>query len=278
MKNNIIKSALLAGLILAAVGRAEAQVVESSGDLVLNFEINDATGAGNTINYEYDLGQATQFTTTASITFNNLELDLQNDYGTTATGTSPAILYQTRTDLVWSVDGSTSPVGATDTLYTTSPDNQLSFIAQSQNTQAPAAQKMVAEDNSLNGLPSAPFNKQATNVSTSANDSYSYEENKDGTYTIPYSFRYFDPQGEGTGAIENGVSPTSPETSDLYVLVTGSGTSVDLGTFTLGPTGTFTFEGINASATPEPSTYALMFVGLGFCAALARFRNRLFNA
>jgi hypothetical protein len=95
--NKLTKVAILAltAAGLASLSASAANVSTNETDLILGFQITDGTGTGSASNLEVDLGSTSLFTTTASLTLNQLAAaDLSATYGAN---------WASRTDLTFGI-------------------------------------------------------------------------------------------------------------------------------------------------------------------------------
>jgi len=251
------KLILTAALAIAATGfvstTASAQTVSTGAtDLILGFQITDTSTPGQNTNLEVDLGAFSSFTTTTS-TINLTGLvgaDLVATYGAS---------WATRTDLVWSVAGITT-TGASKTFDVTS--NVANPTERSTNA-APfgfigaLASTLNGQNQTANSTSAATIGDNTTPANTIAG---SYSTQVVGSGTGDFGVQSF-----GVGQSQSSGPLGSLE---LYGFAQHAGTTTpatDIGTFTLsgsGSSATLTFTGINATAIPEPSSYALGFCGL----------------
>lgn len=268
MKLKKITTAVTA-LALAAVlaSSARAQVLFNAGDLLLGFE-----QSGTTSNYVVDLGSLSNFIgVTGSITFNLSTTDLGNVFGSTWASNSQSNLVQ------WGVIGGTSRTATQTYGSVTLPKNTLFYtvgetVAGTQSLAplrgANAAQNsingnIVSLDNAFDGAAAAPGSSTATIFASGTWSSFS-----------PGSTAF----GIGSSIEQPGSgSFTGPTNSvlDLYELQTSSVANQPgtlLGSFSLSNSGVLTFTG----AVPEPSTYALMGIGLALLVWQVRRKNVLF--
>ncbi len=263
-------SAALALALVAALGTsAHAQSVSyNEGDLLLGF---NQTGAAD--NYVVDLGAVSNFiNATGSLTFDLSTSDLTSTFGSSWASNS-------QTNLVnWGVIGGSDVTNTITVGGDTLQANTLFYTIGEQtlgNQSTAPTEKSNALQKSYNGNINSNFatgsggfsgttptsgstgSLQAINQTAGATNSWSYELS---------SKTYF-----GTG--NNIEQPTTgaadgPTDSalDLYEL-TPTNASITkpttyLGSFSLASSGVLTFT--NASAVPEPSSYALIGLGLLF--------------
>ena len=241
----------VAALALTAVGfastAASAQVVTSTGDLVLGFQL-----AGNPTDLEVDLGSQSLFTPTAVLNLSSdLSVnDLTNTFGANWTsGTSG-------TGVQWSVSGDVPGSGVskynldvTSTVTLGSASGTGANILKPYNVDIA---NLVTGGGGLSGATAA-----GTSVSALIGSQASPASGIANSYTSQ------EPQ---IASLTANIEQTGAGSVDLFqyqATSTSAGTVVDLGTFTLGSNGSLNFNGISATATPEPSAYAL-----GICAAL----------
>lgn len=243
--NKLTKVAILA---LTAAGfasiSASAQNVNSGAlDLILGFQVDDGTNPGATSNLEVDLGPASNFTTTTALeTLPQLSVaDLTSVYGTN---------WASRGDLEFGI------AGVTNGTLVTFDMTDSGTPAESSNLSAPYG----AISGLSGGINSATQTSNSTSagvVPTTQGNSFSSEENgANGDYN------YFNPTGS-TQTLTSG----SGASINLFSFAQAGGKTPplapELGTFSLSSSGVLTYVGINPTATPEPSAYAL-----GICAVL----------
>ena len=236
----------MAALALVALGfastAASAQVAAGNNDVILGFQI--ASGTGSNTNLEVDLGSISQFSKTAVLTLNQLNVnDLTGTYGSTwadlsagvnwsvaAEGTASNTFLLTSTTSIKTASGSTLAA----------PYGQIGNLAGGLNGQAVTANSASAAAIGTNSAPASGISTSYTSLE--AGTGYGYAPNAEQTGAGTDELYSFAP-----GVKSGGVFPSAN----------------DLGTFSLGTDGTLTFTGINAAAVPEPSAYAL-----GICAVL----------
>jgi hypothetical protein len=278
MKRIRITAAVMA-LVLAAVFGTSAQaqsVTYTEGDLLIGF---DQTGAAN--NYVVDLGQISQFiNATGPLTFNLSTSDLTNTFGSSWASNSQTNLVQ------WGVIGAGDRTSNITSGSDTIQKNTL-FYAVGELTpgtqSTPPTEGTNSAQNIINGNITANFangsggfngttptagstlSLQAINQVSGAVNSWSYEISTKTDFGIGSNIQQ-PLSGSATG-------PTN-SVLDLYTL-TPTNASVTqpttyLGDLSLGSSGVLTFT--NAGAVPEPSSYAL--VGLGVLFLLWRLRQK----
>jgi len=262
MKSNNRILAMSAAIMAAMASVASATTTYTQGDLLLGFRAT--TGTGATTNYVVNLGQSTLYTSavgTSTINVGNIGADLSNIYGSTW-------YTSVGTDVAWGVVGSASnlvTVGAdaAATVYYTLPGAATTL---NNTTQKIASGAMVTFESNTNGY-STTFNSASLNSAFAqvidASNANSWSANLNNGTTTTIDFKLF-PEIEG-----------SPSTVlNLYRdgSTTGTGNqSVQLGSFSLSPTGALTFTSVNP--VPEPS--AALLGGLG---TLLLFTRRRRNA
>jgi hypothetical protein len=236
----------MAALALVALGfastAASAQVVAGNNDVILSFQI--ASGTGSNTNLEVDLGSASQFTNTAVLTFNQLNVnDLTGIYSSSWADSSAGVNWSVAAEGTASdkfLLTSTTPIKTSSSSLLAAPYGQIGNLAGGLNGQAATANS-----------PSAAAIGNNSNPASGIANSYTFLE-----------------AGTGYGYAAN-AEQTGAGTDELYSFAPASKVggqfpaAGDLGTFSLSSDGVLTFNGINAAAVPEPSAYAL-----GLCAVL----------
>jgi hypothetical protein len=262
MKNNLKKAVTLAviGAALALQG-AQAQIVPAAtfGDLIFGAE-NLTAGVASGNDLEVDLGSISNFTTTAQLSFPNVSAtDLLNVLGSG---------YATSTVSSWSVVGTNGGTasGASVGGY----HKAASFLtfnadpgAVTGNFLAGSTVGLIASTyNGINGNGggfTAGSNAESGILATSNTTSYSYNEGTSSSQTT-----YFNFSNNGTTTFGGG------NTLNLYAFNTQGdtrtqmgqlGTDTLLGSFSYSSSGGLTFTGADY-VVPEPSTYAMMLLGV----------------
>jgi hypothetical protein len=273
IKNLIMTTVLaLAGAALIETS-ASAQVITSTGDLVLGFQITDNAGTGATTDLEVDLGAYSNFTTLeGSGSVLNLNVGGVVDSGlgglsATDLSSTYGAGWNSRTDLTWSVFGTrgnpskesflSSPSGATLNDETSTPLGNLSG-------------KMGTVVTNLNGQAQTANSATAsTALQTSTVGSYTFQITGNNAFTSDWN------NGGSVGGTQQGVSSAGATSLELFDLTNHSSSTpgIEVGTFTLGSNGSLTFTA--TSAVPEPSTYALM--GVGAFMLMLVMRRRVLN-
>ncbi len=262
MKLTKITAAAIALAFAGVFGTsAHAQnLTYNTGDLLIGFE---QSGSAN--NYVVDLGAANQFIdATGPLTFSLSTADLTSAFGSSWASNSQTNLVQ------WGVIGGTSRTTSLTLGGDTLAKNTL-FYTQGELTPGTPSDAPLALNNAgqnvINGkitsfttdfkgeTPSTGSTGllQATIESKATSNSYGDETNNQSVFGIGFSIEQ-PASGSFTG-------PTN-SVLDLYQLnATSSGTAPGtlLGGFSLGSNGVLTFN-----AAPEPSTYALMGLGVMF--------------
>lgn len=249
--------AIFTALSLTA-GIAQNVTTNPYGDLSLDFRATGGTGAGT--NLEVDLGQFSQFLDATPGQIINLSginglsvTDLQQTYGD---GTTNNSAWDTRTDLLWSVAGSSynhilSDSSGSIPRYSFFITATAPFSNAPQNTAS--AQNINTQINSLSSYAQTASSTVSGKVPVGDPGSYSTELGNAG----PYGTTQF-------GQIERNANTSGgPATIDLYYSIadpSGNSMARDLGTFELFSNGNFEFVAA-AAAVPEPSTWAMMAVG-----------------
>ncbi len=232
---------------------ASAQAVSAQdGDLILGFQITKAgvtAGVtGDNSNLEVDLGSFGNFTTSSSATFTSVTAtDLSSTYGSS---------WASSQYLTWGVAGTNGDNANFDATYSKS--SGPSSSASKSSTYALVA----GLGGGLNGATAESDSATAGVVQTSQASSYTGELTVQGSNTYATDdFKNF--VGRYVTDVNGGSTAGAIGSIDLYALTTSSSTPTELGVFSLASDGTFTYNGVNAAAVPEPSAYAL-----GVCAVL----------
>ena len=242
--------ALASSAFLATSALAQ-NVTFSSGDLILSFRDGGKKGTTAVNNLEVDLGSAASFnfSSAATITqFNSADL-------TTVFGSS----WNTDSTLRFSIAGSDTTTAYN--LYLSNPSNGFTMPTLG-GTVAQAG--IVGHIYTATGSTALTASNNSTELAATTSTSYSsaiYNVNKTygaSTYNSDYNFSL-------PGSTETLVSSTGSVTTDLYKL--SSGSTVDLGTFSLSSAGVLSFT---PQAVPEPSSYALLVIAIGALCFLRR--------
>ncbi len=274
MKTKYLLTVALLALVGMGTSARATLVTANLNDLILGFRATGGTGAAT--NLEVNLGNVSQFYGVSG-TFGLSALsaaDLVATYGSD---------WNTRTDLVWGIVGTTGSAAGTtigsntlaaSTLWATrsesTPGLQSTPWTQgaSEFAQQGAANTISTlysgAVGSLGGKTSTGNSTVSATIGTSSLGSWS---NKEGTNASAFTF--FNPKSQ----FENGTNG-SLHVSDLYELQSVAGSASYLGSFALTSDGALSFSSTpsGAAAVPEPSTYAAILgaVTLGFVA----FRRR----
>jgi hypothetical protein len=282
----IKKSAILA-LAAAALTfqSAHAAITINNGDLILGVEDVNSSDVASGDDFEVDLGNATQFTTTQAPEFFTTKADLPD---LTGHGFDQ-----------FSVVGETEPytVSGAPSIITSDGTINLGSVFLTQDSAPTVAQSAAnlglarnaigtVETNLASQTPTLTSSGSGALVDASGTDSYS---------SLEKGTAFFQTSTDINGSAPLTAGPTS--SLQLYLLntdvpqgTTGTipppsvngkpGSILDLGTFTFidNPVGgglELEFVGADYSlpVTPEPSTYALMFLGLGLLVWQAKRRG-----
>ena len=263
MKRN--KQSWLANITLAAAAvmlavPASAAITYNDGDIVL--AVRATGGVGSTQTYLVDIGNVSQFTSSASISnintlnsLGNIATDLENTFGTAAGSTTD---WTNRSDLSWSLFGknSNSPASvwasAAETTVGTAPSawNALSGTARNSTKSSIASVTATFATATSTG-------NSAGYLQTNANNSSSYN------YEVTNGATAFGTLSQWTtskleGNFGNGTAGTA---LDLFAF-TNNSTPTDLGAFSISSGGVLSFTGASASAAPEPSRALLGMAGM----------------
>ena len=252
---NMMKTTKLALLAIASAAlltpAARATTISSTyGDLIVGFYTD--TAPGQSVNLMVDLGAITQFTNGTSFAISRLVVqDLVDVYGST---------WYNRSDLTFGAVGTAN--GTTGTLGF--PKNTLWVTQPSGATYTPGT-------SSAQGLARAaidPMYTYMTGKESTTNSAYAYAaSNTDtGSWTVQdaktagLSFSYFSP------SISSAANPgASGEVSlQLMQLRYGQAQATQLGTLKL------TASGMSFEAVPEPTSSALVALGIGMVAMFRR--------
>jgi hypothetical protein len=254
----------LAGIALVA-SAAHAQTITSSlDDLVLGFS---STAPGQTFDLEVDLGSISNFyNATSSFTLPALALqDLVDTFGAN---------WYTSTNLSWGAVATTGRTSGTSdghapagTLWATAPVGSVGFNRGSvfaQKAASPVIEAAIVPgaNGSLYGATSTSNSASAAVILGSLPGSWTAQDQK----TLGASFSYFNPTVDNTANIP----PGGQVASYLYELQPTIATGV-VGTV-LGEL-VLTQSGLSFDVVPEPSTWALVGIGLGVMVMLRRPRK-----
>jgi len=248
--------ALLGAAVLNTAANAQSA---SQGDLILGFQ---ATGSTDTaFDFESDLGQYTNFTLLTAGTTVNLTA------GLTTAGQTGAFKISDLTGLY----GSDTIKGDISGVVPNDPTHGL-YITQSASASAPSLDPTNSAYSSIqamaNGFSQGSELGSATDISVAKNDNgvYSEEAGSSG------NFGQF-----SSSKSQTTYSSTGTTVFDLYSAPTGTtGSATEIGYFTLygasdtTDAGQLTYTAL--AGAPEPSTYAMMFLGLGALAFIMRRR------
>ncbi len=239
MKKFIPTSLLAAVLVVPAV----AQVQANLNDLILGFRATG--GQGQNVNLEVNLGSASQFTNqpagTTLLISRLSSADLAAVYGSN---------WNTRTDLVWGVIGTSGRVGSGGlngqppaTLWATKAREDaatapLPFAPGSRNGQTNASSGIEAlifgGPGSLDGAAATSHSSSAATINGTLAGSYTVQD----TFQPGVSFGFFNPSINNSAK----VSGSSYAVSDLFELQPGATAATYLGSFGLAAGGTLTFS------------------------------------
>jgi hypothetical protein len=257
-----------AALALAGLAWTAPAATAATGDLILSFRFSDNT---NTNDLEVDLGQQSLFTTTATL---NLTYGANYYAGSNAGGLSSSDLdavfgttggaWNTLSLLSWDVSGHTGTTSSNTHLFATQPTTGgITAAAVGASLTNPGG-RLQTLSNGFQGTASAVSLTSpagwAVPISPATQSEYTGAL-RNASPTVSNDFGFF------TVSTETGVSSSGNVSMELYNY--GPSTRTDLGTFTLTPSGNFTFTGI--AAVPEPSTLTALAGGLGL---LGFFRRR----
>lgn len=267
------KLTTITALALAALGivstSAFAQVVSTNDtDLILGFRVTDTSGTGANSNLEVDLGSTSLFTSTASFTLNGASglsvNDLIGTYGSN---------WATRSDLTFGAAGITSSGNTQNSFLVT---EQVGSNFQSNSNLAGVsgvigslAGGLLDRTQTANSTGSSVIGSTLNPASGIANSYTGAIQNEAGS-----DYTYFP-----TGTTESG-SPVG--TLDIYSYVQspgGRGVPTEygtlLGTLSLDSSGDLTYTGVDFTAAPEPSTYAMMAGAMGLLFLAMRRRQSM---
>jgi len=255
MKNMklITVTALALAAFAFASNSASAQVSTPATDLVLGFEINDATGAGANTNLEIDLGAASLFVSSYTVnSFSSvLGADLTSIYGSN---------WATRSDLVWGVGGVLGTSESTGFDLT-------SQVALKTGTSSALASAYGNVGSLAAGTANGTAVTSASGAAVPTGNSNSWTGARTAGSTTTDDFQL--PNSSGGGS-----ETTGPVGSiDLYTFVPNTNSrseplAVDDGTFKLALNGSSPVFSFNAA--PEPSAYALGIAAVLLFAVLRR--------
>jgi hypothetical protein len=275
MKNNLKKTAILAliGAALALQG-ANAQLTNpaggpANGDLIFGAEVV-SSGSPTGTNLEVDLGSISNFTQTATLSFANIS---STDLASVLGGSG----YSTSSSDFWSVVGtnSSSDVGGYYQYSSFLTLNSAPSTGYSKTSLGSTYFDITGVYSGLRtgttGFTAAP-NSNGAGGELAASNSGSYSTWELATSTTTF----FGISGSGSTTFGSG------DSLNLYALDTGGdgtanrnvvGTDTLLGSFTYSASKGLIFTGADVSAAPEPSTYALVFIGLATLFVFNRRRS-----
>jgi hypothetical protein len=292
-----VKAALLSltGVALLTVA-AHAQTTISTGDLILGVEDQNGKVSND---YEVDIGNISTFlsydrSNAAGTVINvaNLNADLtatfnESTYETPGTySTNPAL---NQVDIAFGIFGTSgnntalNQTGyANNTLFLSNPEatpgtigSNLSPDTGSSNG-APYLESQIASAETgpafsgFSGEPETGSGLDATSVSAAGSNSFSSREGGSAFETGFNDLNDF--SGNLSGS--NVAGPTGAVSDLDVILPTNNSTATAIGAFEFTSGGELEF--ITVAAAPEPSTYALMFVGAALLAW--QLRRRSFNS
>jgi len=245
-----------AGLALIA-SSAKAQLVYNDGDLFIGYE------NGGAQDYLIDVGQASQFTTSSQLTLNlgSTGTDLSSIFGSSWFGSST---------VKWGAAGATTfgdGSAAGDTVWATSTSTTPWSNSFDQSTPTGA---LATIGGNFNGASSTANSNFALLEATSNGASWASFESvaNGGTGNAANSST----SGSLSGYFQPGINGLTNQKLYLTELTEGSTTPGQvLGYFQENSSGVVTFTG---SAVPEPSTYALMILGMAALFFVTKFGRR----
>lgn len=274
---NLALAAIAAlGLVNPPAHAADSTVTYATDNLLLGFR--QTTGQGASEDYLVDLGPVQNFNFNTSFTiqstgttgYGSVGTDLSNIFGTGYYTTIDPNTEKTAVLFSLEADSGTTGTGTgsdpKDTLYTTVPVGTAPFNRASQSLQSGGATAIQnAGNNGYTGKTSTANSDEGIEQGTGDGSSYaSYQPG--GINTNNDSFKYFNPSNEGQIS----------DTVEFERLATGTGTGMDLGTFSLDNSGDLTFT--SATAVPEPATYASFFLAAASVFMIARRNRRPVNS
>jgi hypothetical protein len=245
--NKLTMAALALTVLGFASTAASAQVVTTAGDLILGFQLSSSP-----TDLELDLGAASLFTTTATLTLtSNLSTaDLISAFGSGWASTTAG------SGVNWGAAANAGVAGSSTQKY----NLDLTSLAS-------AGTPSGKGTNTLNGyyqdITQLTTGSGGISGATAASTSTSALIGNSGSPASGIAASYTSQEGKLVG-LDSNIEQTGAGSDELYAYIgTGnSGTVTDLGKLTLTSTGALTFTG-SAAAVPEPSAYAL-----GICAVL----------
>jgi hypothetical protein len=259
MKMKLFAATVLVAGIAASV---HAQTV-TPGDLVLGFSASSGTGSAT--NLEVDVGAYSSYVSATGTTtvISGLGTDLTSTYGA----------WNTDTALSWGIAGGTHGVGTNNSLSVTGTYNNgqagTLYTNVTGSLYSSATSKLVSiYGASLGGLGTgdttgATVLTDITSQTNGITGAAVYNAITTGTVQAsswtnqsgPSAFGGIGSAGVSASTFLVSESGTGGTTDlDLYHLVSGTGSAVDLGYFALSSSGNLTFTSF--TAIPEPSTYA----------------------
>jgi hypothetical protein len=260
LKKRTLALLALAGTALILPTGAKAQTLPSNdGDLYL--QVAD-TADSVTGSYAVDLGNISEFTTTASLNLGNLSADLNTVFGPVENN---GLTWQ-ESDADWLVVGAiqkTSTIGpwneGSEFITAVTSFNPSSLGSRAVRNFGSNFSGITDGDGGISGTagsePHSIYSLTSTDLAINPNvPSENLGANVDETFSdgFPSSLELLGGQGNG--------SPPGGATSSVSVI----------GTFSIDNSGDLTFEGIDAAAVPEPSSWALTLSGVVLFVVLRR--------
>ena len=250
----------IAGLVLGAPP-ARAVLVDDwvTGDLIIGFRASGGTGSATS--YLINIGQRTNYTAATpafALSLGNIGADLEATYGAT---------WFDRTDLLWSVFGTTESVAPT--LYASRARASLGTQSSPWPSESSATLRTTTKTE-ITSVTTA-FN-QLDATANSSRAAFQANSGNAGSYNWQVTANTgtdFGGVSQWTN-IEGAFGASSTKALDYYSI---AATTTYRGVFSIANTGQVSFN-----AVPEPSTYALLAITGTIFMVFIRRRNAKLNA
>jgi hypothetical protein len=246
-----------AAAFIAAAPAHAATVSSTNGDLFLGFRVSG--GVGSTHSYLIDIGQASLFTSSFTLSIGNIGTDLDAIFGL---GAGNAIAWYDRADLTWGLVGAITPALGSDpnnTQYASKGESvfgtaETPWSRRTNSAQTTTTSKVQTLMSGYNGLTSTTNSSVA--VDQTGTNSWSSFFPGGSNYSGGVSFGVYTSALEGSFA--NGTAGAALDLFRMQVQTTTGQVGTLQGTFKIDNSGTTTF-----TAVPEPAS--LTMLGMGVC-------------